>query len=239
MDRGTAEQILRKVEYWHYPFDLPWGRSRAHKPGHDERHLLRRQHFFKPLLDLYGGSLEGLSVLDLGCCQGFWSFECVKAGSSSVLGLDSSEAFIQQAVALKTIFDLSGCEFRKSHLEDESWWDQAGLRAVTLFLGLFYHLSDPILVLRKAMKLTLDTIIVDTEVAAGDTACLFLRDRDSGEPTTCKSNLTSSIRVVPTLAALIVLLKGGGFRTIQVLSPEPGMPEDYLNGSRVSIIARR
>lgn len=237
MDRETAERILRNTEYWHYPFDLPWGRTAPNKVGHDQRHFQRRRHFFQPLLDLYDGSLDGKGVLDLGCCQGFWSFECARAGAE-VFGIDSSEAFIDEAVALKTVLESDRCEFLRAHLEEDAWWTKAGKRPITLFLGLFYHLTDPVFVLRKAMERTQDTIIVDTEVVPGEESKLVLKSRDLVEPTTRKSNLSSKLRVVPTVSAVMELLKDGGFEPT-CIEPVGDVPEDYLARTRVSVMGRR
>lgn len=237
MDHETAERILRNTEYWHYPFDLPWGRTTPNKAGHDQRHFQRRRHFFEPLLEIYGGSLEGRSLLDLGCCQGFWSFECAKAGAN-VFGIDSSEAFIQEAVALQTVLGIERCEFLRAHLEEEAWWTKTGKRQITLFLGLFYHLTDPVFVLRKAMEKTTETIIVDTEVVPETGAALFVKNRDLVEPTTRKSNLTSKLRIVPTVEAVVELLKDGGFEAT-VLPATENAPGDYQAGMRVSVIGRR
>ena len=62
-----AERVLSGTEYWHYPFDLPWGDVSASKPGTDDRHEQRRRYFFSPLLDGVGGSLADKWVLDFGC----------------------------------------------------------------------------------------------------------------------------------------------------------------------------
>src|SRR5262245_47014449 len=187
MDLDQAKAVLEKVEYWHYPFDLPWGRTSPHKPGHDSRHFLRRNHFFQPLLEICGGSLKGRNVLDLGCCQGCWTFESVKAGAAWTVGMDSSAAFIQEAKALQAVLGFEKCSFFKSHMEDDRWWEKLqGEFDVTLFLGLFYHLTDPVFVLRKAMDLTHEIIIVDTEVMPGEQPLLSLRPRDPNELTTWK-----------------------------------------------------
>ena len=239
MNRNEAEWILRQVEYWHYPVELPWGKMEATKPGHNERHLLRRQHFFEPLLKLCGGSLNGKRVLDLGCCQGHWSFEVRKAGASFCLGIDSSPDFVNQAEALGTIFGLDQCEFRCAQLEEDDWWKDLGTFHITFFLGLFYHLADPIFVLRKALSCTSETVLVDTGVFPGDASTITFVPRDLQEPTTRNSKIVSRIRAFPTRAALHDILEDGGFRTIRFLTPDVSMPADYLEGSRVSVIAQR
>lgn len=240
MDFNQAKVILQKAEYWHYPFDLPWGRTSPQKPGHGDRHFLRRRHFFEPLIASFGGSLTGKRVLDLGCCQGFWSFESVKSGAALALGIDSSTAFIQEAEALKTVLNFRDCSFFRAHLENDPWWAKVEEGVdITLFLGLFYHLTDPVFVLRKAMALTREVMIVDTEVAYGETPSLFLVPRNLEELTTRKSGLTSALRTVPTVAALVELLKDGGFPRVTIFNPATDMPGEYRAGLRVSILARR
>ena len=239
MSRAEAERVLRQVEYWHYGWEFPWGRANATKPNHNERHDRRWQHFFKPILEGYGGFLRGKRVLDLGCCQGFWSFKATAVGADFCLGIDSSPTFIREARALATLLGNKNCEFRCAHLEEAPSWEGLAPFHVTLFLGLFYHLTDPIFVFRKAMQLTQETIVVDTEITTHEDCRLTLVPRDMNEPTTRSSNLTSRIRTIPTKKALQELLKDSGFTEIQFLTPRDAMPPEYLQGYRVSVIARR
>lgn len=239
MTRAEAERVLRGTEYWHYPFDLPWASVSASKTGTNERHEQRRRHFFEPLVERFGGSLAGGRVLDLGCCQGFWAFEAARAGAASCLGLDSSAAFIEEARALRTILGVEGCEFRQAHLEDDVWWEGLAPFDVVLYLGLFYHLADPLSVLRRGMALCRGSIVVDTVVTQGEEPILALVPRNPNEPSTRNSGLSTGIRVKPTPAALVALLKDGGFGEVEVLPNREPMPRDYVNGNRVSVIAHR
>ena len=239
LSREEAEEVLRRAEYWHYPFDLAWGRVSASKVQTNERHDQRRRHFFEPLVAAYGGSLAGKHVLDLGCCQGYWSFEAARAGASTCLGLDSSQTFVREARALRTIFDLPTCEFRTAHLEDDPWWYGIGPFDVTLFAGLFYHLADPIHVLRRAMALTRETMVVDTRVKLGTGRTLEFADRRQEGPCAIHSNLTTKVRLIPTVPAVEALLDDGGFTRVEVLTPRPPLPQDDLSGKRVVVIGNR
>lgn len=238
MSPDEARKILENAQYWHYRFQFPWGETEPTRPGWAERVEKRRQHFFQPLLNRFGGSLEGKRVLDLGCCQGYWSMEASRFGAASVLGIDSSEAFIQEAEAAAYTLGINRCVFIKSHLEDEDGWTGAD-PDVTLMLGLHYHLTDPIHVLRRAMKITKEVLVIDGEVAVDDKPCFHLRARTKGEPTTIRSNITSDLRTVPTATALILVLQDGGFKSVEVLKPGPEMPADYHVPTTVSIIASR
>jgi len=247
MTRTEAEAVLRACKYWHYPFDLPWGRVNMTKSEHNinERHTLRRQHFFQPLLDIYEGSLARKTVLDLGCCQGYWSFEAIKAGAESCVGIDASMVFLTQAQALAILYGFdTRCEFRRAQIEEEPWWLDVPDADVTMALGVFYYLTDPILVLRKTLNRTRETFVIDTEtvVAEGDGAILGVLPHVDNEPTVLDTQLSSKVRTLFSRRALIELLRAEGFCDITELAPAAGMPGEYHgydHGIRRSLIARR
>ena len=239
MNRSESEQILRKTAYWHYPVDLPWGRMTASKPGHNERHEWRRRHFFTRLLERCGGTLSGRRVLDLACCQGFWSFEAARNGAQRCLGLDSSAAFTNEAQAIKILTGTSVCEFRCVHLEEDPWWAELEQFDVTLFLGLFYHLTDAVSVLRRALALTREIVVIDTEISADERPTLTIVPRDPQEPTTSGSNPVAPVRLVPSRAAISTLLRCCRFSQVEFLAADRAAPDDYRLGKRVSVIARR
>lgn len=240
MSLEEAKSITDQVEYWHYKFRFPWGETTPGKNGWAERVEKRRRHFFDPLLELYGGSLNHKNVLDLGCCQGYWSLLSKNSGADSVLGIDASESFIREANAVQKILGPGGCSFVKANLEEDAWWDQVGqARDITLLLGTLFHLTDPAYVLRRAMRLTRETIVIDGEVLREDEPRINLIRRTPGEPTTARSGMTSDIRAVASPEAIKWILKDGGFKTIRRLEPHGEMPDDYKDGRTVSFIATR
>src|SRR5918998_5027763 len=91
---GTAildEEIQKKIASfarWHYRFDLKGNLTPIYEPSWENRHEQRRKYFFEPLVQLFGGSLAGKRVLDLGCNAGFWSLAAAQAGCDYVLGVD-------------------------------------------------------------------------------------------------------------------------------------------------------
>lgn len=237
--REEAERVLRTAEYWHYRFDFPWGATVPTRPGWAERVELRRKHFFLPLVERFGGSLKGLTVLDLGCCQGYWSIEAARAGALNIVGMDSSEAFVSEARAAARVLGVPGCTFIQAQLEENAWWVDVTRPDVTLILGLLYHLTDPVYVLRRAMRITAKTLVIDGEVTLDKDPTILLKPRTTGEPTTIRSNVTSNLRAVPSTVALLALLKDGGFEKVEVLPPAREMPADYHAKTTVSIIASR
>jgi 2-polyprenyl-3-methyl-5-hydroxy-6-metoxy-1,4-benzoquinol methylase len=238
--KEEAELVLRDVQYWHYPFDLPGGRMTPSRPGvNPQRHFLRKKHFFDPLVSRYSGSLRGKTILDLGCCQGFWSIQASRAGAASCLGIDSSEAFVNEARAVATVLEIDNCRFLCRLLETDPWWQECGKPDISFMLGIFYHLTDPIFVLRKTAELTSETLVIDTETLSDEGSFLRLVPRDLHEPTTSRSRLTSGLRLVPTKNALLELISDAGFTQIECLDPDQNMPPEYLASRRISVIAHR
>ncbi|PYP89057.1 MAG: TIGR04290 family methyltransferase [Blastocatellia bacterium AA13] len=89
-------------------------------------------------------SLEGKTVLDIGCNAGFYSMEMKRRGADRVVGIDFDEAYLAQARFAAQVggFDI---EFRKL-----SVYDVAELREqfdLVIFMGVFYHLRHPLLAL--------------------------------------------------------------------------------------------
>ena len=104
------EEIERKIAAfprWHYEFDLRGHRTPIFRRAHAARHRQRQRYFFEPLVRLFGGSLEGKRVLDLGCNAGFWSLLSVEAGCEYVLGIDGRRMHVEQA---NFVFQVRGVE---------------------------------------------------------------------------------------------------------------------------------
>lgn len=236
MTQDDARTILMKAKYCHYAFSFPWGNTVPTRPGWAERVEKRRRHFFQPLVDR--GAFKGKLVYDLGCCQGYWSFAAKDAGALYVHGIDASETFIREAQAAKFIFGKGGCDFAEGDLEDPETWRILKPREVTLLLGCLYHTTDPIYVLRQAMAVTKETLVIDGEVIPGAEPVWKTVKRTPKEPTTVLSGLPSGLRTIPSVAAITAFLEEDGFK-IEVLKPSQEMPADYHAGTTASIIATR
>jgi 2-polyprenyl-3-methyl-5-hydroxy-6-metoxy-1,4-benzoquinol methylase len=115
------------------------------------------EQIFRP----YMPNVVDKTVLDIGCNAGFYSVEVKRLGAKSVLGVDvsqgRSESFIDQAKFAAAELNVD-VEFRTQdyrELPDEPF-------DVVLFLGVLYHLDDPIAGLKKAAALAKEAIFVET-----------------------------------------------------------------------------
>jgi tRNA (mo5U34)-methyltransferase len=152
--------------------------------------------------------LQDKVVGDIGCNNGYYLFRMLSHKPKKLIGFDPSAIyysqfqFINHFVKSSIVYELLGVE----HVEFyEHKFD-------TLFcLGVLYHRSDPIAMLKSLFKglnkggeLILDTFMIDGE----DEMCLTPKDRYSKIP---------NIYFVPTIAALINWCKRAGFESIEVL----------------------
>jgi len=120
-----------------------------------------------PLLGI-PDDLSGLSVLDVGAWDGFFSFECERRGATRVVAADWF-AWHEAARGSKRSFELAraaldsrveGVEIRVEELSPES----VGTFDLVLFAGVLYHLRDPLRALEAVASVTNGRLILETHV---------------------------------------------------------------------------
>jgi|SRR6185503_11832676 len=113
-------------------------------------------------------SLRGLTVLDIGAWDGFFSFECERRGASRVVAADHF-SWHGTGWGTKAGFSLAR-ETLGSRVEDididvmDLAPDRVGTFDVVLFLGVLYHLRHPLLALERVASVTKDLLILETVV---------------------------------------------------------------------------
>ena len=115
-------------------------------------------------------SLAGLRVLDIGAWDGFWSFEAARLGADDVLATDSfswngsnwgsKEPFLFARRALGLEGRVRDLDIDPTDLTPEA---VGGEYDVVLFLGVMYHLEDPIGVLRRVASCCRGLLVLETE----------------------------------------------------------------------------
>jgi len=112
--------------------------------------------------------LSGLSVLDVGAWDGFFSFEAERRGASRVLATDSF-CWGGEGWGTKAGFDLarralgSAVEDKEIGVLDLSP-DSVGVFDLVLFLDVLYHMRHPLLALERVFSVTGDRLILETHV---------------------------------------------------------------------------
>jgi len=153
-------------------------------------------------------NLKDKIVGDIGCNNGYYLFRMLSHKPKKLIGFDPSAIYYSQFqfmnhfIKSDIVYELLGVE----HVEFyEHKFD------VLFCLGVLYHRSDPVMMLKSLFKglnkggeLILDTFMIDGE---GE-MCLTPKDRYSKIP---------NIYFVPTVSALINWCHRAGFKSVEVL----------------------
>lgn len=152
--------------FWFHSIDLAEGIT---TPGIKSRdiHIKEAAAIFDPI------RMDDVSVIDIGAWNGFYSFEAKCRGASRVLATDhvcwnhdnfrGRETFELARSALGLDIDALDIE-----VPDLSVENVGGQFDVVLFLGVFYHLIDPIDGLRRAASLAKEVLVIETHTDGED-----------------------------------------------------------------------
>jgi tRNA (mo5U34)-methyltransferase len=113
--------------------------------------------------------LDGRTVLDVGAWDGLWSFEAERRGARRVLATDSF-VWDEASPYGKRGFDLAhralGSNVESGVIDVmELSPDEIGTWDLVLFLGVLYHLRDPVTAIERVASVTGDQLILETETA--------------------------------------------------------------------------
>src|SRR6201996_4023048 len=101
--------------------------------------------------------LSGLRVLDIGARDGFFSFECERRGAAEVVAIDYLPPEETGFPIAKKLVG-SDVELRQANVYDLTP-EEFGTFDLVLFLGVLYHLRDPMLALDRIADVSTGRVI--------------------------------------------------------------------------------
>lgn len=152
----VREQVAAEP-YFFQRFDLGAGIS---TPGWSDPRAEKLPYFGLP------ERLDGMRVLDIGCAEGFFSFEAERRGAREVVAIDSYPDSVRRfnlcraalgaraTAFLCNVYDLGPRAF--------------GTFDLVLFYGVFYHLRHPQLALEKILSVCTGTLLFQTVTLEND-----------------------------------------------------------------------
>jgi tRNA (mo5U34)-methyltransferase len=214
----TRDELQKRVDSlrWYHTIDLGQGVVTRGVDNTPER--LPRVRFPE--------DLSGKSVLDIGAWDGFFSFEAERRSASRVVACDY---YAWHGVGWGTGRGKDGFELARaalnSKVEDVSLDvldlapEKIGTFDVVLFLGVLYHVPNPLLALERVASVSKGLLILETVVdmvGIGRPAAAFYPDKElNNDPTNWWG---------PNHAAVEGMLKGVGFARVDVITPAPSAP---------------
>jgi tRNA (mo5U34)-methyltransferase len=239
----SQEEIKAKITrfQWFFPFtfsdstgDIPVPLDTEQPADQYARAFANRSlHIFSALLSLTGGSLAGKRVLDAGCNAGFFSLQAHRAGAASVLGIDASEKNIEQAHLVRRLVGLEGLDFQHLNTYDLSR-EQVGEFDIALFLGILYHLDNPVEALARLSEVTREIAVIDTQLVPFQMP-MFRVEPDN--TTYHHESHANTLAFVPSESTVVLLLQQAGFRQVFRVPPTKISHSSYHEGTWGTFIA--
>ena len=207
---------------WHHQIDLGDGIT---TPGRDKS--------ARKLEALELPPLAGKSVLDIGAWDGYFSFAAERLGAERVVALDS---VIWHNVS-KFPFELARKKL-SSRVEDvelevlEISPETVGEFDVVLFLGVLYHMRDPMAALEAVASVTKDLLVVETLVDM-----TFSRRRAAAFYPGTYLGGDHSNWWGPNAAALVGMVGEFGFKEVKIIRKPNPLRRLYTTARNVGIVA--
>lgn len=216
----TDAELVRRIHSfpgWHYEFDLRGNKTPLFSPHLANRQRQRQSYFFDPLVDLFGGSLAGRRVLDLGCNAGYWSLCAHDSGADFTLGIDGRQSNIDQA---NLVFEVRGVDPGRYQFLCANVFDALrepiGSFDIVLCLGLLYHVSKPMELLELISRLNTDVLLIDTQLSLKRGSLLEVRRESIEKP---RNAADYEVVMVPTRDALTAMVDQFGYQ-VAILKPQ-------------------
>jgi tRNA (mo5U34)-methyltransferase len=216
MNRDELQSRAAAIRWWH-SIDLGQGIVTT---GVDSAQTERLSRLRLP------ADLSGRSVLDIGAWDGFFSFEAERRGASRVVAADY---YSWHGAGWGTGKGKAGFELARealaSRVEDvdvdvmDLSPERLGTFDVVFFLGVLYHLPNPLLALERVAAVASDFLVLETVVdmvGIKRPAAAFYPGRElNGDPTNWWG---------PNEAAVHGMLQAVGFTRVETVTPTRSAP---------------
>ncbi len=106
--------------------------------------------------------LTGMRVLDIGCAEGFFSFEAEARGAREVIGIDSFPDSVRRFNIVKAARQLNATAFLMNVYDLEP--KRLGTFDLVLFYGVFYHLKHPQYALERIRSICTGNLLFQTHI---------------------------------------------------------------------------
>ena len=206
MERDEIQKKIESVNFWYHTIDVGGDIVTPGKKKCDDFDRLA-------LPDLHGKT-----VLDVGCWDGFYSFECEKRGASKVLATDhyvwsafGKQGFLTAKEILNSDVEHIDIDPLDISTETVGTWD------IVLFLGVLYHLKDPMSVLERMARVTKHLLVVESHIINIPRfnniplAAFYEHDELNDDPTNWWG---------PNLKCLTQMVRSAGFPSVEIKRPE-------------------
>jgi tRNA (mo5U34)-methyltransferase len=178
-------------------------------------------------LPYYGLSddMHGMRVLDIGCAEGFFSFEAERRGASDITAIDSFPDSIRRFNICRTALDSKAIGFLTNvyDLSPRTF----GTFDLVMFFGVLYHLRHPLLALEKIASVCSGKLLIQTanyeDSTLGDLSVAKFHPFGIQSGPADNPTFDPTVFWLPNAACVRDMLRHTGFVNINKLSTIPGV----------------
>lgn len=170
--------------------------------------------------------MTGMSVLDAGCSDGYFSMKMAERGASLILAVDGAAAPIKRVNWVIEHFGLANVESRVQML-DRTSARKLGKFDLVFAMAVFYHMRDPITGIEMLASLG-DRLLLET-IVVPDREDTYFKVKQPG-------GASGVPKLIPSTACLEMLMGWAGYDEITQLTGDSDNRPIYLcvNNSRSS-----
>jgi ubiquinone/menaquinone biosynthesis C-methylase UbiE len=170
-----------------------------------------------------------------------------RLGVRQITGVDARQENLSRARFVAEALGVSNIKYSEARVES-LLSDVGGTFDLTLFLGLLYHVEDPMRCLRQVAAVTKEMCVIETQVieeVEGSTewgsrewvrpyrGVIAVIDEAGEFDAGNRETGVSPMATCPSPAALRYMLSRAGFRRIEEEAVPPGAYEQHARGRRV------
>lgn len=178
------------------------------------------------IIDRHRDLIKDARILDFGSYDGRWTYAAIDAGAQHVTAIEISPEFVKQAEENMKAYEVpeERYDFIQGDILDNIRNISPGSYDGVLCLGIFYHITYHVELLKELKRIGVKWIIMDTNIISGDRSIVWF-----------KNNPNYGLEGKPTRRAIEVMVKSAGFRYKHIPTQHLTGPstEDYQNNKRI------
>ena len=216
LDLSTRQYIEHQVNaepYWFQKYEIIPGLV---SPGWSEPETEK--------LPFYGlpDDLSGMRVLDIGCAEGYFSFEAEKRGAREVVAIDSFPDSVRRFNIVKAARQSNATAYLCNVYELDA--KKFGTFDLVLFYGVFYHLKHPQLALERIAEVCTGRLLFQTHIyeEPGLKGTPWAKYHPFGIMSgKNQENFDPTVFWLFNSACCVAMLEHVGFRKVETMSDDP------------------
>ena len=210
---------VENEDYWFQKIRL---REDLATPGWSDPKIEKLPHYGLP------EDLSGMRVLDIGCAEGFFSFEAERRGAAEVVSIDSFPESVRRFNICRAALGSRAIPYLCNvyDLDPETF----GTFDLVLFYGVLYHLRHPLLALIRILSVCTGTMLLQTAIheepglSHQPMAKFHPHGMESGPEEEGKRLFDPTIFWLPNRECVRALIDSAGFVKIETITEDEDAP---------------